>query len=295
MSASRVASLLLIVCLAACQRRDGIDERTFIDLGTGEDWQLATHPAVPLAPAEVEAVVRSVASATGRLVPLPTQHASADGALAARLRIRIAGVDASPGALVLRLVMTFRPPLGDEASLVVRSVSAQGLGSPAEAARSALEVAVSRGLDEIGALSQGRAKSDEELTGDLAGADPVRSRAALELLAVRRHPASFLPLVRQLHGDEALRALELLVTLDDPRAVRSIVEEADKRDLGFRVEAVHALGSLGGDDAEAYLFALESDPDARLRAAAAEALASSMRIAGARARARRLQIPTPQE
>lgn len=114
--------------------------------------------------------------------------------------------------------------------------------------------------------------------------DPERAPDhGLERLVIRRDPAAFEPLLRQLHEGEteqSLAALSALVAYDDQRAVQPIIDESERRDFAFFLEALYALGSLGGEQAEAYLETIRSGhADPRARAAAGEALV----LAGKRA------------
>lgn len=288
---------LAVLLLVACQRRDGaIDERTPVSLGSNAEWTYATHPSVPLAPDELRDLTRRALEATGRMAavsPAPGE----DSALSAHVLVRLLGADVlseptlEPGhapvvAVHARLRLEFRPPLSDESQTVVVVAGGNARGTASSAARSAVETALGRALEQVVAVVQGRTKSDDELVADLAGADTARAQTALEQLASRRHLAAFVPLVQQLRADDAdgaLRALGSLVVLEDPRGVRPIIEEAERRDLAFLLQAVYALGSLGGEEAEAYLFTVDSGhPDARVRSAAGEALEIARRRAAIR-------------
>lgn len=293
---------LLLIVAAACQRRDELDLRTPLDLGASADWQFVTTPDLPLTAAELETIARKAVESTGRFA-VPAADRAEEAAVAARLRVRFSEVEVvtepatevSEATFVVstELRVEYRPPLAEPSQVVVVLPRGGGRGGFADASRHAFETALGRGLDEIAAITQGRTKSDEELAQDVSGADALRAATALDLLAARRHPAAFTPLIQRLHGAEAAQALGLLVALGDPRAVRPIVEAAEHRDLAFLIQAAYALGSLGGEDAEAYLFTLETGhADARVRLAAHDALAAARRATATR-RASHAPAPEP--
>ena len=294
-----VRVLTLAMIITACQqRRDGIDERVPFLLGAEEEWAFSTHPSVPLAATDLRELTGKAMLATGRFAP-STEAESTNGspALAARVSAQIVSADSTPvssapaDGVVLQVRVRFQliPALGDEAEAFIAVATGSGRGAAQDAARAAVSAALGRAIDQVTMAQRGRAKSDEELVSELRSADPLRAQAASESLAGRRNQAAFTPLVSQLRGDDldaAQRALSSLVTLDDPRAVGPIIQEAEHRDLPFTIEALYAVGSIGGEEAEGYLFTLTSDSDARVRAAATEALALARRRATATRRTR---------
>jgi hypothetical protein len=273
--------LLTLSALAACQRHEERAERVPVSLGSDEDWSYATHPAVPLAGAALHALAARVLIDSGRFIPAQTATDSAP--LAARLSAQILSATEQPAApgggdasASVRLRVQYVPPLTSESAALIVVGSGSARGKPDVIWQSAVSAALSNALDQATAEVHGRTRSKEELLADLRGSDPALAEVALDRLAARRQPEAFAPLVQRLQGadpEAAQRSLAALVSLDDARAVRPIIDEAERRNLAFKIEALYALGSLGGDEAEGYLDVLTSDSDARVRGAAMEALA----------------------
>lgn len=275
----RAAMVVIGLCSLGCTRREIGEERTMVELGDAGDWQAARHPSLPLEGAELESLVRGALPSAGRWAALPVKAPVDAAVTAARLRVRVAEAAVEPSVVRVRLQLEFRPPLSDESQQVVAEARGQGLGSPETGAKAAVSMALGRGLESVSALLQARTKTDEELIADLASADRARASGAVDVLAARRRPEAFEPLLRQLEGDGAAQALGHLVAYGDVRAVRPIIEAAE-RDPSIRIEAAYVLGMLGGADALDYLFAVEAgDADPHLRAAAHDALESSLRRA----------------
>lgn len=281
-----MTSIALTCALLACARREGIDERMPVALASEEDWNYATHPALALGADEVRDIAQHALETSSRFAPFVGR--AVDAPLAGRLSLRVVTADVTPDpaenqpdrvSIEIRIRAELSPPLSD--GPVVALVAAHARGTAAAAGRRALESAASRALDETAIAIAARTKSDEELVSDLASADAVRARVALDRLAARRHAAAYEPLVRLVRApddEESLRALGGLVMLDDVRVVRPIIDEAERRDLSYLLEAIYALGSIGGEDSEAYLFTLDSGhSDGRVRAAAREAITFARR------------------
>jgi hypothetical protein len=117
-----------------------------------------------------------------------------------------------------------------------------------------------------------RRKSETELLADLAAPEPRRRDYAIRVLADRRSPAAVPQLIIRLQDDNpdvARRAAGALIAIGDRRAVRPLIETTRKRrpeDVG---PILYAISSLGGSEAEAFLFTLESGaPDEEIRRAA---------------------------
>lgn len=123
-------------------------------------------------------------------------------------------------------------------------------------------------------------KAPDALVQDLAGTPEARE-AALRILVERRDPRAFRAVAEELEGTEPLalrRAIGLAVELGDRRAVPLLITLAQDRSDGALQEVLYALGILGGEEAQAYLFTLSSGHDsAAVRAIADEALRESSR------------------
>ena len=288
-------ALTLAAC--ACQRRDG-EARVQLSLASDEEWAFATHPQVPLAPDELRDLTRKAFAASSRFAPIPAASRVEDPSLVAHAVAHIVSAEVVAAAagdagtpdggsaemtVHLRVRVDFTPPLGDEPVSATCGAYARGL--PEIASRQAFEAAVGRAVEQTTAQWQGRNKSEQELNADLRASDGARAQVALERLAARRSPIAYAPLLRQLRQEDtdvSLAAMSSLVMLDDSRSVRAIVDEAEHRDLAYLLESLYAIGSLGGPDAEGYLFALESGHfDGRVRQAATEALGLARRRAAA--------------
>ena len=123
---------------------------------------------------------------------------------------------------------------------------------------------------------EARKKSDADLEKDLTTSDARVRDYAVRALAERRNPAAVPMLLARLDDDSpevVRRAMGALVAIGDLRAVRPLIELTRKRPPQFVAEVLYALGSLGGVEAEAFLYTLESGaPDEEVRRAAHEAL-----------------------
>ncbi len=126
-----------------------------------------------------------------------------------------------------------------------------------------------------------RHKTDDQLLADLSSADARVRDYAIRVLADRRSPAAVPQLIARLQDpspDVARRAAGALIAIGDRRAVGPLIEMTRKRrpeDVG---PILYAIASLGGPEAEAYLFTLESgSPDEEIRRAAQGAYADLLR------------------
>jgi hypothetical protein len=268
---SDCALLLFLVAWSCAPRREVADTRTPFVLGDPTDWTYATHPAIPLSGADLRSLTAEAMQATGRFMPASGETTTAT---AARVSVRLISAAAGQdGHMDVQVRFEIVPPLESDSDAVVVVAAGTGGGGPA-AARTAVSSALSSAIASATAEVRGHARSNAELVADLR-ANPASASQSLELLAARRQSAAFAPLIERLHGTDpevAQHALAFLVSLDDARAVRPIIEEAERRSPAFKVEAVYALGSLGGEDAVGYLESLAGEPDPRIRDAASEAL-----------------------
>ncbi len=199
----------------------------------------------------------------------------------------------------LNLESQFSPPRGPGPALVavaavfqikgkdlgsINSVSAQrevGLkGNGPEDRREATVHAVEGVLDDIAAEAAALVKAtnqkDDELVKGLESTDARTRVFAMKVLADRRNPAAVPALLEQLKSenlDVVRGAIGSLVELKDPRAVPVMIDASHARDNLFQREVVFALGSIGGDEAQAYLFTMAQGHDEPVvRASAQQAL-----------------------
>jgi hypothetical protein len=117
-----------------------------------------------------------------------------------------------------------------------------------------------------------RRKSEKELLVDLAAPDARVRDYAIRVLADRRSPAAVPQLIVRLQDENpevARRAAGALIAIGDRRAVRPLIEMTRKRRPEDAGPLLYAISSLGGPEAEAFLFTLESGaPDEEIRRAA---------------------------
>lgn len=122
---------------------------------------------------------------------------------------------------------------------------------------------------------EARKKTDAALIADLSALDARVRDYAVRALADRRNPAAVPALLARLQDDNPVvvrRTVGALVAIGDIRAVRPLIELTKKRPPALVAEILYALGSLGGAEAESFLYTLESgSPDEEVRRAASEA------------------------
>ncbi|HEY1086191.1 MAG TPA: HEAT repeat domain-containing protein, partial [Archangium sp.] len=172
---------------------------------------------------------------------------------------------------------------GDSESFSIDSqqlVKAPGGGSDVEqmqnAIRDALDDALARAVNEAAALIALSAASDDKLVEKLGSAQPAEAAAAVRLLVRKHHKAALPALLARLSSDdlnELRGVIGQLVELGAPEAVNPLIEAARHKGPVFEREVVFAVGSIGGDDAEAYLdFVVSGHDDELIRASAEQAL-----------------------
>jgi len=145
----------------------------------------------------------------------------------------------------------------------------------------ALDAAMREAVTALKDQIEARRKTDEQLIADLSSQEARARDYAIRVLADRRSPAAVPQLIERLQDpnpDVARRAAGALIAVGDRRAVRPLIEITRKRrpeDVG---PILYAIGSLGGSEAEAFLFTLESgSPDEEIRRAAQGAYADLVR------------------
>jgi len=159
-----------------------------------------------------------------------------------------------------------------------REVALKGAGP--EDRREAMVHAVEGVLEDIaaeaGALVKASSQKDDVLVKALESTDARVRGYAVKVLAERRHPAAVPPLLEQLKAEDldlVRGAIGALVELRDPRAVPVMIDACHARDNLFQREVVFALGAIGGDEAEAYLYTMAQGHDEPvIRASAQQAL-----------------------
>jgi len=124
----------------------------------------------------------------------------------------------------------------------------------------------------LGAQLDARGKNDEALVRDLSSPDPRVRDYAIRVLADRRSPAAVPHLIARLQDptpEVARRAAGALIAIGDRRAVTPLIDMTRHRRAEDAGPLLYAIASLGGPEAEAFLFTLESGaPDEETRRAA---------------------------
>lgn len=235
--------------------------------------------------AEVASLLRQALRAEGHF-QLPVAGEAGDdagGAVALRAQLAFAReADAraadAPAAVEVGLTLEVRAGQGsaerpEEVDVLVQEPVRS---APADAARRALLVALRDVCRRAHLHLRAHALSDRALVEELAGAEPAGREAAVHALVERRRPEALPALLSDLQTPEPLalrRAIDLLAQLRDVRAVPPLIERAAGESADLQSEVVTALGAIGGEEAEAYLFTVARGHDAEsVRSAAERAL-----------------------
>src|SRR5712691_7518633 len=215
-----------------------------------------------------------------------TRHFAIREGASARVRLdlesarRLAGDDGAIADVQLVLELTATSPEGDPERTVSegsgRAASAADAGTEAAVRLAAFEGALRGALDDaargLAWQLESRRKTDDELSRDLGDGDPRVRDYAIRALADRRSPAAVPQLIARLQDENpevARRAAGALIAIGDRRAVRPLIEMTRKRRPEDAGPLLYAISSLGGPEAEAFLFTLESGaPDEEIRRAA---------------------------
>lgn len=267
---------LALVLAAACQRSGKLEvERVMVRAVEGLDVLGRTQP-------DVEARVRELLAA--RRFALVDEPGPVKGP-AGRWRLDVAIAAQEPtigGAAEGRAAVAVSASQrgGAEPFLVSERARRKAKSTLVDdiqaAAREALDAALSEAFEQVHATVGLGALEEPKLVGKLSSGAAAEQRAALRLLVERRSPAALAPLVAQLSTkdeDELRRTMGQLVELGDPAAAKPLIEAAHHASLGLQRELLFALGSLGGGEAEAYLYMVsQGHEEPALRDAAARAL-----------------------
>ncbi len=155
-------------------------------------------------------------------------------------------------------------------------LESEGLDQRQRAVRKALETALDQIAASAGLQLDAVEKKDAELVKDLASTDNRIREFALRVLSDRKNPAVAQPLLERLRSedvDEVRRAIGGLVELREPRAVPILIDLTRGKEPSFMREIVYALGAIGGEEAEAYLYTVAQGHDQpAIREAAGQAL-----------------------
>jgi hypothetical protein len=218
-----------------------------------------------------------------RFVVLSPGQVAPEGVTAWRLQLAagLAEPDIQTSRLDVRVVIRLSgqgEPEGFEVrSHQGRAVTANDVEAIQGQVRDALDAALARAVREAKALIELARAKEEEVAAKLGDGDEAVRDAAVRVLARRRSEAAVPALLEWLKSEDLQRvraAVGLLVELRATRAVNAMIEAASARGPMVQREVIFAAGSIGGEDAEAYLDLVASGhDDPRMREAAEQALA----------------------
>ncbi|TMA27549.1 MAG: HEAT repeat domain-containing protein [Deltaproteobacteria bacterium] len=190
------------------------------------------------------------------------------------------GPDREMADVAITLEMTSMGAQGDVDRLVAEGEARRPTGADDSldpAARhaafdAALDAALHEAVIALRDQVDARRKTEKELLADLASPEARVRDYAIRVLADRRSPAAVPQLITRLQDENpevARRAAGALIAIGDRRAVVPLIEMTRKRRSEDVGPILYAIGSLGGSEAEAFLFTLESgSPDEEIRRAA---------------------------
>ncbi len=277
-SPRRMAATLALglLALAACSKasRPHVD-RVVVDEFDGQ-------AILGLTVEQLEARLRRALDA-GRFVVMKPEDTAPDGATVWRVSLALNLVEPDPeegpvGRVVA--VLSLRQRGADESFEVQAHESKRAVSNRVEdiqeATGVALESVLARLVSESKALLDLLKASDAQLVDKLASGETPVKNAAVTLLARRQNPAALKPLLDRLSTEdltEIRRVMGLLIELKDPKAVPALIDVSRARDNMVQREVVFALGAIGGDEAEAYLWSVaQGHDDPVVRASAEQAL-----------------------
>jgi len=237
------------------------------------------RPPGALKPDEAKKIFEQALKADGRYVMVGAEAPVAEGETRARLRAELFVEPPSevlPRRLLGMLAVQWRSPDGPDRFEV--DAMATLPEDPDPGLMRDFAAKLSRELLQQGVLIlEALRKPDLVLVKDLNSKDTAVRDAAAQVLVERQRPEVIPELERLLASDDPAkirRAMGGLVELKARGAVPALIDLARGKDLGFLREVIYALGSIGGEEAEAYLFTVSQGHDQPLiREAADEALA----------------------
>ena len=235
-----------------------------------------------LTPAHLDGRLRR-ALESSKFVLLKDAQPAPDGVAAWRLRLAVNIVEPDPdqgpvGRVegVLSLAQRGEDDAFDVMAHDSKTASSNRVEDIQEATGIALEQVLVGMASEAKALIELRTANDAKLIEKLGGSEVAARDAAVTLLARRRNPAALKSLLKRLESQDPAdirRAMGLLIELRDPNAVPALIDVSRARDNIVQREVVFALGAIGGDEAEAYLWSVaQGHDDALIRASAQQAL-----------------------
>ncbi|MEO1334478.1 MAG: TIR domain-containing protein, partial [Myxococcota bacterium] len=119
---------------------------------------------------------------------------------------------------------------------------------------------------------------DDAVRAAVADDDEMMRVVAINVVAERQLRAAIPTLVERVRDEKesgvvVVRAVGALVSLQATEATAAIIDTARRQSRAYLVPLLYALGQLGGRQAQAYLFTVQSGhPDPAVKAAATRAL-----------------------
>jgi hypothetical protein len=242
--------------------------------------QTLERSALAMRPAEVRKMADAALLKNGQFKWIPNGQAPSHPEKTLRLHLEVFVESAdSPEAddwVKGILQIQWKTPEGPLRMTVDAAEDLPRLKSTAEA-RKQLQSLLENLVAKAHATYSAGQKKDEALLADLKGQDSIARDLAAQVLVERRNPAVIPVLEKQLQEEDPQvfrRAMGGLVELKVRSSVPVLIDLARGKDLGFLREVIFALGSIGGEEAEAYLFTVSQGHEQPLiREAAEEALA----------------------
>ncbi len=281
------AALLALVALAAF----GCSKKAPPTGEPVEAIEVSAHQRVDallgLSSAEMEGRTGTALSSTGKLFVLPADRRPIEQRpppWRARLDVLYVralppSLEGGPGVADVAVRIGLWRSSGDKLRAEGRGQSELPAGDAASRQnrfRLAFDAALAEATGQLAAELDAATKPDAELIQDLESSEPIIRDFAMRVLADRKSTDAIPGLIARLREDDRelqLRAVGALVAIGDPAAALALIDTSTQRDPAFVIQVVYALGEIGGDDAEAYLFtASTGHPDAAVRSAATQAL-----------------------
>jgi len=282
---SKILMFFLVAVLAGCSKPAKPQPTTYsIDRFQFSDSTLKANPALAMTSDDLRLETYSALDRSARFVALaPTSGPRASEVKALRCKVEVAFtrevLDGADAKAEVGVAMELRRP-GEVDRFHSSGMGRATFKSTDPAARiPAFRQALRGALDEVARSNamqlDAQSKTDAELIADLPSTDPRARDFSVRVLAERRNAAAVPALIERLKDPDreiALRAVGALKSIGDPRAVPALIEMSQTRDPQFVIALVDVVATLGGKDAEAFLFTVESGhAEEAVRLAAREA------------------------
>lgn len=271
-----IGVILLLLALAGCK---GSDRLAWVDRITVSEGDLAGSPWLGAGAGGLRERALTALDKTDRIGVLTEgQKAADDKVWSARVEV-VYLRNLAPQRAEVALQISLARDGGQRISGEGRGIQDYVPGDPdvrAAAWSQALDAALADAAAQLSFHFDLSSKSEAELVSVLDGPDQKRRDFASRILAERGSAVAVPYLLDRLDDDDRtnqLRAVGSLVAIKDSRAVPKLIEVSLGKDPSFVAQIAYALGEIGGEEAEAYLFtASTGHPENRVRQAAQEAL-----------------------